>query len=351
MRTAERSKGQSGFSLPELLVAMTLVLLIMAAVLSQVKSVFQTSSAAHELTDAQQGLRFAQEYINRDLVTTGDGLRGINNIRLPLTFVQTYITKNPVTNPNDPDYVTLPVVISDDNVAAGTAVAGANPAVNILAGTDRITFLMIDQNFTPLSLPSDAINSSGANVSLTPQQLTDGNFKTGEIYFITSQYGATFGSITNVTGANGNSPNLIFSNSDTFGLNKPSANSGNIAYVSRGPNYNQAVPTSIMRMQMLQYFVNANGILIRRALGVGGGLGYADSTVAENVTDLQFRYFLNNTAQPVTQLTTSTQQTAVRQVEVSVSVRTAHAVVNSQRPVVSATTSTSVRNLQFREAL
>jgi hypothetical protein len=106
-----------------------------------------------------------------------------------------------------------------------------------------------------------------------------------------------------------------------------------------------------MRMQMLQYFVNANGILVRRALGVGGGLGYTDSTVAENVADLQFRYFLNNTAQPVTQLSTSTQQTAVRQVEVSVSVRTAHAVVNGQRLVVSATTSTSVRNLQFREAL
>jgi prepilin-type N-terminal cleavage/methylation domain-containing protein len=349
MRTVERANTQNGFSLPELMVTMAVLLIVTVAVLSQVKSVLQASNAAYEMTDAQQGVRFAHEYLSRDLITTGDGLKGINNIRVPLGFVQTYITTNPVTNPTDPNYVTLPVITSDDNVAAGTAVAGATPAVNILPGTDRITFLMIDPNFTPMSLPSDAINASGSNVSLTPAQLTAGNFAAGEIYFITSQYGATFGSITNVTGKTGNSPNLIFANSDPYGMNQPSAANGNISYISRGPN-NQAVPTSLMRMQMLQYFVNAGGVLIRRAFGVGGA-GYTDSTIAENVTDLQFRFFLNNTAQPVTQLSTAQQQTALRQVEASVFVRTAHPVANGQRPVLSATTSTSVRNLQFRGAL
>jgi prepilin-type N-terminal cleavage/methylation domain-containing protein len=349
MRMAERKNADAGFSVPELMVTMAVLLIVTAAVLSQVKSVFQASNAAYEMTDAQQGMRFAQEYINRDLVMTGDGLKGINNIRLPLGFVQTYITTNPVTNPTDPNTVTLSVVTSDDNVAAGKAVPGSNPAVNFLTGADRITFLMIDQNFAPMSLPSNAINSSGANVSLTPAQLAAGDFAAGEIYFITSQYGATFGTITSITGTNGNNPNLIFANSDPYGLNRPSAVNGTIRYVSRGPN-NQAVPTSLMRMQMLQYFVNANGVLNRRVLGVGGA-GYTDSPIAENVTNLQFRYFLNNTAQPVTQLSTAQQQTAVRQVEVSVSVRTAHAVANGQRPVVSSTTSTSVRNLQFRESL
>jgi prepilin-type N-terminal cleavage/methylation domain-containing protein len=349
MRTVERANRQEGFSLPEMMLTMAILLIVVAAVLSQVKSAFQTSNAAYEMTEAQQGMRFAQEYVNRDLVSTGDGLRGINNIRLPLAFVRNYITSSPVTNPNDPNYVTLSVVTSDDNVASGKAVQGANPAVNIMTGTDRITFMMIDQNFTPMPLPSNAINASGSNVSLTSQQLADGDFQVGEFYFITSQYGATFGSITNVTGVNGNSPNLIFANSDPYGLNQPSAANGNISYVSRGPN-NQPVPTSLMRMQILQYFVNANGVLVRRAYGVSG-TGYTDSTVAENVTDLQFRYFLNGTAQPVTQLSTAQEQTAVRQVETTVSVRTAHPVANGQRPVVSATTSTSVRNLQFREAL
>jgi prepilin-type N-terminal cleavage/methylation domain-containing protein len=350
MRTAGRANGQSGFSLPELLVAMTIVLLVMAAVLSQVKSVFQTSSAAYELTDAQQGMRFAQEYINRDLVTTGDGLRGINNIRLPLGFVQNYVTTNPVTNPSDPNYVTLPIVTSDDNVASGTAVRGANPAVNILAGTDRITFLMIDPNFTSVALASTAISSDGSAVTLTSQQLADNNFQAGEFYFITSQYGATFGSITSLSGTGGTSPKLLFATTDVYDLNQPSDTTGSIAYVSRGPNYNQAVPASLMRMQMIQYFVNANGVLIRRIFGVPN-TGYVDSTIAENVTDLQFRYFLNNTAQPVTQLSDATKQTAVRQIEVSVGVRTAHVVVNNQRPVINTTTTTSVRNLQFREAL
>jgi prepilin-type N-terminal cleavage/methylation domain-containing protein len=345
MRTVERAGTEAGFSLPELMVTMAILLVVVAAVLSQVKSVFQTSNTAYEMTEAQQGMRFAHEYINRDLVNTGDGLRSINNIRLPLAFVQSRITTDLAANPSDPNYVTLPVVASDDNVAAGTPVPGASPAVNILAGTDRITFLMEDDTFAPLSLPSNAINSSGSNVSVTPTQLAAGDFNVGEIYFITSEYGATFGSITNITGTNGNSPNLIFSNSDPYGMNQPSAANGNISYVSRGSS-NQAVPTTLMRVRMIQYFVNDGGVLIRRVYGVGGA-GFTDSTIAENVTDLQFRYFVNGTAQPVAQ----TSSAPVWQVESTVSVRTAHATANGQRPVVTTTTSTSIRNLQFPTTL
>lgn len=344
MRNVERAGTQAGFSMPELMVTMAILMIVTAAVLSQVKSVFQATNAAYEMTEAQQGMRFAQEYINRDLANTGDHLTKINNIRLPLAYVQNYITTNPVLNPNDPNFVTLPIVTSDDSVAAGTPVLGANPAVNILAGTDRITFMMKDQNFAPLSLPSNAINAAGVNVSVTQAEFLAGGFSTGEIYFITSQYGATFGAITNI-GGNVNNPNLIFANNDPYGLNQPGAANGGISYVSRGPD-NQAVPVSLMRVQMIQYFVNASGVLIRRAFGVNGA-GYTDSSIAENVTDLQFRYIISGALQPVTQLANALQQAGVWQVEVSVSVQTAHVVANGRRAVVSTTTSTSIRNLQF----
>jgi hypothetical protein len=106
-----------------------------------------------------------------------------------------------------------------------------------------------------------------------------------------------------------------------------------------------------MRMFMIQYFVDANGMLIRRVFGAAGGAGFADSIISENVTNLQFRYVLSDFAQPVAQLSTAQQQVAVRQVEVMVTVRTPHAVVKGAPMSLSSTTSTSVRNLQFRQAL
>jgi len=347
MRTSKQMKRQAGFSLPELMIAMVVMLIVVAAVLSQVKSAFQVTNAAYELTEAQQSLRFAQEYLNRDLVSAGDGLRGINSIRVHDSFVNTYLTTASVTNPTDPNYITLPIITSDDNVPGTTPVARTNPAVNVRGGTDRITILLIDSGFTSVSLLAPAIDNLGQNVSLTPAQLAAGNFRVGEIYFFTSPYGAAFGAITGIAG--GGSPNLIFANTDLCGLNRP-GNTGPIRFVSRGPN-NQPVPTSLMRIQMIQYFVNANGALVRRVFGARGSVGFRDSVVAENVTNLQVRYFLNNVAQPVTQLATAQQQVAVRQVEVTVTVQTEHPVANGQRQSVGATTMTSIRNLQFRQSL
>lgn len=349
MCLTDELRKQDGFSLTELLMAMIVMAIIVSAVLSQVASVFRVSNTTYEMTDAQQGLRTAQEYINRDLVSTGDGLRGINNVRLPLVFVQDYVTTNPVTNPSDPNYVTLPIITSDNDVAAATAVGGANPPVNLLAGADRLTIMMIDSRFAPVSLPATAINSTGSNITLTPQQLADNDFQTRQVYFINSEYGATFAAITSLNLTDPANPKLAFGNADPCGFNV-TGTSGSLRFVARGAA-NQPVPTSLMRMQMIQYFVNENGSLVRRLFGTGGNTAFTDSVIAENVTNFQLRYFLDNAAQPVTQLATAQQQVAVRQVEVSIDVRTTHAVVNGAPQTIGTTTSTSVRNLQFRQAL
>lgn len=349
MRSTVQRKKQEGFSLLELMVAMVVMLIVMGAIFSQSASVLQASNTTYEMTDAQQNLRTAQEFINRDLVSTGDGLRGVNNIRLPLGFVQNYITTQPVINPADPNFITLPIVTSNDDVAGTTVVTGAVPAATVLAGTDRITILMIDSAFAPISLPSTGIDATGSNVVLTSQQFTDNNFQIGSIYFVNSEYGSTFGAITGFAGVGGASPNLVFANGDPYGMNL-TGNGGSIRFVSRGAT-NQPVPTSLMRMHMVQYFINANRVLCRRVFGSITPNGFTDGIIAENVTNLQVRYYLNGTAQPVTQLATAQDQVAVREVEISVTAQTAHDVVNGTKQSISATTSTSVRNLQFRQAL
>ena len=107
---------------------------------------------------------------------------------------------------------------------------------------------------------------------------------------------------------------------------------------------------------MIHYFVDQKGLLKRRVFGVGGGVGFTDGIIAEHVKNLQFRYDLlpdssGRMRQPVTTLATTEEQGAVRQVEVSVTTETVHTVNNGKRQDLSATTRTSLRNLQFREAL
>lgn len=160
----------------------------------------------------------------------------------------------------------------------------------------------------------------------------------------------TVGVITNITGENGNNPNLIFGASDTLGMNQP-GNGGPINVVSgRG-----TLATSLMCMRIINYYVDANGLLIRRVFGTKGAT-FTDNVVAEHVKDLQFRYALNlpspnNVAQqPVSQVTTGPQQTAVRQVEVAVTTETAHPVNNGAKQSITMSTTTSVRNMQFRQS-
>jgi prepilin-type N-terminal cleavage/methylation domain-containing protein len=343
---AERER-QSGFSLVEMLVALTLMLIVMAAVFACLKSSFQVSTAAYELADAQQSLRAAHEYINRDLVVAGDGLNGINNIRLPTAFVQTYLTQSPVLNPSDPGYVNLSLITSDDNVSGATTVPGTAPLMRILGGSDRITILEMDRTFTPISLAANAITPSGSNVSISPADV--GLFSIGEIYFITSGDKATFGVITDITGPVDN-PSLVFNDGDPFGLNL-TGTGGPINFVSNAGQ----LPTTLMRMNIAHYFVNSNGLFIKRLFGIARA-GFVDIVIAEHVVGLQFRYALNdrdvngNFQQPVNQLGTTVQQAATRQVEIAITTETAHPVNNGAPQQLTMTTTMSIRNLQFRLA-
>lgn len=349
-RIPDDSSNQAGFSLMELLVVVSLMIIVLGSVLLLLKDSIKLSAVTYEMTEAQESLRTAQEYINRDLITAGDGLRNINNICVSSNFVNNYLTKNNTGSSCGTGLVNLPLIQSDNDLPGTTTVTGTNPLVKVRSNptpTDRITILQIDPSFTPITLPSNAIVSSGSNVSVSAADID--KFNIGEIYFITSSAGATFGTITN---KNTNSKNLIFAASDVYDLNKP-GNGGPINIVSdKG-----TLPTTIMRMRLIHYFVNENGLLVRRVFGAGGGNGYIDFVIAEHVVNLQFRYFLNLVddtgfvGQPVAQLTTEQEQAAVRQVEVTVTTETVHTVLNGNTQTISSTTTTSIRNLQFREAL
>jgi prepilin-type N-terminal cleavage/methylation domain-containing protein len=352
-RDARATRNQKGFSLVESMVAMTVMLVVMAAVFSLMRDSMKVATVTYEMTDAQQNLRIAHEFISRDLMNAGDGLENISNIRVPQAFVTSYITLNPVTDPSTPGIINLGIFTTDNNVPANTAITGAVPAANIRTATDRQTILEQDRDFlfnnlNSIGLAATAINPAGSTITI-PAGDPMTTFTPGEVYFLTSSAGGTFCTITSINAA---ARQLSFVASDPYGLNQPGA-VGHIWAISGG----RTLATSFQRMRMIQYYLTSTGLLIRRVFGVPGA-GFRESMIAEHVLDVQFVYELattdaagNVTPSATTALATSAQQLAVRQVEVLVTVETPHAIQNGSRQPLTMTTSTSVRNMQFRQAL
>lgn len=336
----KRSLPEGGFSILELLIALTVMIFLLGAIFGSLKGSFKVSMTSHEMAEAQQSVRAAHEYINRDLVVAGDGLNGINNIRLPIAFVEAYLTQSPVLNTNDPDYVNLSIITSDDNVPAATNVPGTAPLMQVLAGSDRITILEIDGSFAPISLAPGAINASGSNVSVSPSDID--LFGLGEIYFLTAGDKATFGVVTDIVGTD-----LIFGDGDAYGLNL-TGNGGLINTVTDGGQ----APATLMRMNMAHYFVNSEKLFIKRLFGVRQ-FGFVDIVIAEHIANLQFRYALDvrdangNLQQLVDALETTVQQSATRQIEIAITTETAHGINNGAPQQLTMKATMGIRNLQF----
>lgn len=357
MYESSKRRGERGFSLAELMIAIGVMLIVGGAVMSLSQGALKVSVTTYELTDAQEGVRAAQEYINRDLMNAGDGLNSITNIRVRSGFVTNYLTRNSSIDNNN-----FGILTSDNDIAAGTNVLGTTPTVTVRSSpalTDRITMLAKDSTFVPYTPQSSSTNGDFITIASTDVGL----FNSGEVYFITCSGGSTFGAITSISGS-GATRQLNFANGDTLGLNlvrSGAVTTGQISAITNGG----LNPVSLLRMQMIHYYVNSDGLLMRRVFGVKNA-AYSESMIAEHIVSAQFRYILDqvdssgNVVQPVRMLTLS-QQTATRQVEVTVTAETPHSVGIAQstgalqqttgKVQTSMTTSTSVRNMQFKQAL
>lgn len=338
--------NQKGFSLIELLIVLVITLVILGAVFSLMRGTIITANNNYEMTAAAQGLRNAQEFISRDLLIVGDGLKGISNIWLPTTFVTGYLTarKANFIDPLNQGFVSVGAVVSDEKVPAGVNVQNISPATTVSPGTDRISMLAVDPSFSPVTLPANSTNVTTGEIVI-PGGSTS-SFKVGEIYYLTGSGNGTFGAVTRKTGTS-----IFWEEGDSFGLNRL-GNAGNIAPAS-GIDGKQ--PSTLLRVNIIHYFVDAERKLIRRVFGVKEK-SFIDNTVAEHVVGLKFSYVLKPDSgtmiykQPVSQINLS-EAASVRIVEPVVEIETAYPLQDGNHRRVEGVTQIGVRNLQFSEAV
>ncbi len=339
--------SQLGFTVMELLVALLLSLVVFAMVFSLLRNSIITANANVELGDATQSLRNSQEFISRDLITAGDGLRGIGNVRVPVGFVTQRLTARSAStvDPTTTGYVNIGTVLSDFQVPAGTAITNIAPAMNVLTGTHRITFLTVDSTFTQIPIGVGSANFTTGSISVPA--LTISQFNVGEIYFMTDGLMGVFGTITSIDVA-GN--RIFWANGDPYGLNIQGA-AGPLGTVTTAGTR----PTTLLRMQIVQYYVDDQGRLHRRVYGVRGS-GHIDSIVAEHLTAMRFRYTLRPAGtnatiyqQPLDQVTVG-DHGMVRLIEVLSAVESANPLQDNVKHQVNGSIIIGVRNLQFSEA-
>lgn len=344
----QKNSNQSGFSLLELLVTMVLMLIVLGSAFALLRGSIIAANANYEMTDAQQALRIAHEYISRDLLKAGDGVRDVQNVYFPTNFVSKYMSSRPVSelDPNGTGFYSAGLINSDFNVPDGIAIEGSDPLINIKQRTDRITILAIDNTFVPIDVP--AYNSDYNTGKITISGGYDGIIDEREIYCLSNGTDATFLTVTSLE--NGNQ--IVAAQGDDLGLNY-SGYTGNIATVTKQNSY----PTVLMRVNIIQYFIDADGRLIRRVLGVKGE-PYSDSVIAEHLVNLKFRYILNPAAdgseiltQPKEQLDTSEQRLMVRMVEAALSVETANPLQDGVVHQVEGTNQVAVRNMQYAKSV
>src|SRR2546427_8305290 len=207
---------QDGFSMMELLVSLVTMTVIVGASLALVGSSIKFAHSAYNMTDAEQGLRTAHEMINRDLISAGDGMKGIGKITTPVAFVQNFLTRTPVLNGSDTTHGDVGLVTSDDNVPANIAVPQASPAVNFRTGSDRISMLVKDTSFPDVSVAAAKVSQVGSNTNIVVLSGDINKFQVGEIYAIVSQ-DATFGVVSAVNAA---TFTVTFTAGDAYSINQ-----------------------------------------------------------------------------------------------------------------------------------
>ena len=351
----------AGFSLLELLVSLAVMLVLTAAAFVLLTGSIRVANSAYYMTDAEESMRAAHELINRDLTSTGDGLKSIGNMTTPLGFASTYLTRTTLTDVSDPNHHQLGLLTSDDAIPANTAVPQGAAAATFLPNSDRMSLISQDKDFNggnPISVLAGTITVAGSDTKIDVGAANIGLFQVGEIYTVVAGSSAAFGLITSITPATNT---ITMTDGDALGLNQ----TGPLAPVSRVSGVAGGVSTqnaAIIRLQIIQYYVTSTGMLMRRVFGVKGG-AFMETAVAEHVTNLQFRFQTNISGgngfitQPITSITSTVQQSALREVETTIAVETVRAVNRITNPnandstngkqTIQTTTATTVRNLQF----
>lgn len=273
-----KTKRAAGFTLVEVLVAITVMLVILAATLSTLTDAVHATEGVTLMADTQQTLRASMNYIVRDLVQAGEGLpqtgitipnsAGVSAVNRPgPSGIGTFPTT----------WTVLPVISPGYQIGNVTSATGA-------VKTDMITVVYADNslldtnkhwlNEFPINTPGGGTNCSGTTPKPNGSIVTSGTTTTitfdstcvnintgntalsvGDLILLQASSGAmALVNVSTVTLATNKF--TVASSPDPFLLNNSGKTSGTIAQIQSPSGSGTYTTTTATRIWMITYYVD-----------------------------------------------------------------------------------------------
>ncbi|HXW63009.1 MAG TPA: prepilin-type N-terminal cleavage/methylation domain-containing protein [Candidatus Acidoferrales bacterium] len=352
-------KREKGFSLVEVLVATTIMLLVITATLGTLNTALSATQAVTLLADTQENLRAAMNYMVRDLLQAGEGVPQ-GGVTIPNTAGVSALNRPGPGTPTvsfgtfNPAWTALPAITSGYQMGPITTTSGV--------ATDMITVMYADTtlqdvsghwlNEFPIYLantgtpgcaaanstpePQGSITTAGTTTTVTfdPSCIVINNGNTGinagDLILLQNNNtigdgdGSVTGSNADISDSSGHmallcvsnvnpaANSITFSAGDPFNLNASGATTGTITQIQQPPPPPGVYPTTTAtRFWMITYFIdntNPQRPLLMRQVNLN-----PPQAVGEVIENLQVYYdILNVGSSPVT-VTTEQENPATAQ--------------------------------------
>jgi type II secretory pathway pseudopilin PulG len=311
--TTRARDGEAGFSLPEVMIAMLIMMIVMAGTFTAMTNAMDSERTARQITGMNNNLRASMDLIVRDMLQVGQGLPVGRRVGVPNGVGAARIARpGPAAAGACAGAVQFP---DEPSLPALTVGPDLGPAVNGQC-TDVVTTIAADGgNSLSLNVTSIAANgrsltvlpitvnrTDGGNISDVPDADGD-NIRAGDLLMVTK--GST-SVLMQVTAVAGQLVTFGTGAADPLGLNQFDVPTGMLGTINRlkaegtvdndapvlvGGNPTPSPGTGAARVRMVTYFINtaidpANPRLMRV---VNGGVPNA---VAFDVQAMRLTYDL-----------------------------------------------------------
>ena len=280
----------AGYSLAEFLVSMGVLTIVMGATMGGLADVVKGNDAVLQLTAMNASLRTGMDFLVRDLLQVGSGLPSGHAIAIPSGGGATAVR---LPGPPGTNF-TLPA--GSTTIPAIWPGAATGPTINGTT-TDVLTVLMADNTF--LNVGTTAVTSTSVTVPASVNLSAGADRVTpGQLMMIMK---GSFTTLVSVTAVDTGSRRLTFAAGDALNLNQPGATSGNLAALNAAAPANSPAATSLSRVRMITYYIDAttdasHPRLVRR-VNNGDPLVFDNTSgtaVALDAENLQFTYDVSN---------------------------------------------------------
>lgn len=279
--TGETSRSDGGFSLVEMIIAMTLMLIVMAAAYQVLRIAIIQRNTVSTRIDAVKSARIALNYIRRDGINAGLSYHSVGGIT-PVGYVNNLMGIATVT---DPERDALTGIISGDGVTDNTL----NPSVKM----DSIGFVTRDLEFNDgNSIGITGTSADGQNINVQTAAGAAAECRPYDLYLMETGTSQIVGLATAVPSTS--SFKLGFGAADPLGVNQSATGSGNGKSLLAGSNFTG----TLKKINLVTYSVAADGTLLRKIYGNNTGQPASEQIQSHqliyNVRDFQVSYLMED---------------------------------------------------------